>query len=151
AEVDQVPVAEQHSRCDRAEHQGAGHDSDGVEGGGRTERGSETEAEGAERERDDADQERGGEGSRAQQFRLAPQRGEIHAEGGGERGPYSELEQRAGVGARAAQQEGYAPAEIQQCEPEVNARARSVEPTIEDAEGRNCQAGDAADAELAKE
>src|SRR4029453_1386450 len=150
AEVDQVPVAEQHSRRDPADHQGAGHDGDGVEGGGRAERGSQTEAEGAEREREDADQERGGEGSRPEQVRLAPQRGEIHAEGGRERGPYSELEQRTRIGSRPAQQQRDPAAEIQQREPEVDARARSVEPTIEDAEGGHAQARAAPAGERAK-
>src|SRR5262249_60943735 len=91
AEIDQIPVTEEQAACYRSEDEGAGQEGDGVDQGGQTSPRTESKAERARREREDAEEDAGGEGPGAERVRIAPQRGEIGAEGSREGCPEGQL------------------------------------------------------------
>ena len=90
-EIDEVPVAEQHAARNGPEDEGAGDESDRVEQGGEAARGIEAKPQSADRQGQEPEEQAGGEGSRAQDVRIAPQRGEVGPEGGGEGDPEGKL------------------------------------------------------------
>src|SRR5262249_23758899 len=151
AEVDQIPMTEEHAACYRSEHEGAGQEGDGVDQGGRTSPRTESKAERAHREREEAEEDAGGEAPGAERVRIAPQRGEIGAEGSREGCPEGQLADIAARERAGPEHQGHLASEEQQGEAQKDPRARTVEAAVEDGEGRDREPNEASYRQLPEE
>src|SRR5437667_1072816 len=149
AQVDQIPVAEEHAGRDGAEGQRAGHEGERVEHGrGREERAHPVAAR-ARGERDQAEEEREREGARPAAAALAPEGCEVARLGDGERGPESDL----AVPDRDAAANGEVErrAQVEDGAADEHPGARLVEAALEEGERRHGEGGEAAHGELAED
>ncbi len=149
AEIDQVPVAEEHARRHRAEGERAGHEGEGVEDGGGREEGPHAIAARAGGERGQAEEERSGERACSPAADVAPERRHVAGQGGGERRPEGDL--------AAPDRDALADREVDRCTEvedgaaEEDAGARFVEAALEHSEGRDGERCEPAHGELAED